>query len=200
MLDTRRYAPATERNREPILALLRQTLPAQGLVLEIASGTGQHSTYFAPHFPQLTWQPSDPTSEALTSIASWQAHEPSPNLLPPVYLDASAPIWPVAHCVAILCINMIHIAPWAATQGLMAGAQRVLAPGGLLYLYGPYKQAGQHTAPSNAQFDEALRAQDPAWGVRDLEAVVALAQTHGFTLGEKTAMPTNNLSVILRKS
>jgi len=200
MSDARRYAPATERNREPILALLQQILPAQGLVLEIASGTGQHSTYFAPHFPQLTWQPSDPTREALASIASWQAHEPSPNLLPPVHLDASAPVWPVAHCAAILCINMIHIAPWAATEGLMAGAERVLAPGGLLYLYGPYKQAGQHTAPSNAEFDQALRAQDPAWGVRDLETVVALAQTHGFTQGETRAMPANNLSVFWRKS
>ncbi len=197
--DARLYAPATERNRAPILEVLRGVLPQSGLVLEIASGTGQHITYFAPHFPQLIWQPSDPTPEYFSSLVSWCDHLPSPNLLPPIELDARHPHWPIKDCAAILCINMIHIAPWTAGLGLLAGAGRVLGTGGMLYLYGPFKQGGQHTAPSNEEFDRNLQAQDPNWGVRDLEEVIRCAQAQGLALAQVLPMPANNLSVIFHK-
>jgi Protein of unknown function (DUF938) len=200
MSDQRRYAPATERNREPILQVLKTIVPATGTVLEIASGSGQHSTFFAPHFPLVQWQPSDPDPECLASIASWQAAQPTPNLLPPLTLDAQYPdTWPITACDVMVCINMIHIAPWSATQGLLAGAQRILGPGGLLYLYGPFIQPEQPMAPSNQDFDAALRDQNPAWGIRDLTTVTDLARAHNLHRTTILTMPANNLSIIFCK-
>jgi hypothetical protein len=193
-------APAVARNRDPILTVLREVLPAAGTVLEIASGTGEHAVHFAAALPHLTWQPTDPDAQARTSIAANAAATGLTNLLPPLELDASAPVWPVTRADALVSINMIHISPWGATQGLMAGAARVLPAGAPLYLYGPYRRHGQHTAPSNAAFDESLRARDPEWGVRDLDEVVALAAGHGLALQRSVAMPANNLSVIFRRN
>ncbi len=189
-------APAVARNRDPILVVLRDVLPAAGMVLEIASGSGEHAVHFAAALPHLAWQPTDPDEQARGSIAAHAGQAKLANLLPPLELDAAAPVWPVTLADAIVSINMIHIAPWRATQGLMAGAARVLPAGAPLYLYGPYRQHGQHTAPSNVAFDESLRARNPAWGVRDLDAVVALAAEHGLTLRRTVAMPANNLSVV----
>jgi SAM-dependent methyltransferase len=192
-------APAVARNREPILAVLRRVLPERGLVLEIASGSGEHAVYFAAALPHLTWQPSDPDPEARDSIAAYRAAAQLPNLLPPLALDAASPNWPVAQSDMIVSINMIHIAPWVAAEGLMAGAERLLAAGGVLFLYGPFREHGQHTAPSNAAFDESLRSRNREWGVRDLDEVAALASRHGFALKERVAMPANNLSVVFRR-
>lgn len=195
--EVRRHAPATERNRDPILAVLRRVLPAEGLVLEIASGTGEHAAYFAAALPRLTWQPSDPDPEARASIAAWSSG--ATTVRPPLPLDAAAERWPIASADAVVCVNMVHIAPWAACAGLVRGAGRILPPGGVLFLYGPYRLGGAHTAPSNASFDAALRAQDPAWGVRDLEAVVDLADASGLTERETVQMPANNLSVVFER-
>lgn len=156
--EAKRHAPATARNRDAILAILQDALPTSGLVLEIASGTGEHIVDFAGHFPALTWQPSDYDRLGLASIAAWSAEAGHPNLRQPVQLDASADDWPIDQADAILCINMVHISPWAATQGLMAGAGRIVPPGGLLYLYGPYLRDGVDTAPSNLAFDANLKA------------------------------------------
>jgi SAM-dependent methyltransferase len=189
-------SPAVARNRDPILAVLRRVLPARGTVLEIASGTGEHAVHFATGLPHLTLQPTDPDTDALASIAAHRASAQLPNLLAPLVLDACAPSWPVTRADAVVAINMIHIAPWSAAEGLMAGAGRLLAPGGVPYLYGPFKENGRHTAPSNAAFDASLRARDPQWGVRDLDAVAALAREHGLALVERVAMPANNLSLV----
>lgn len=194
-----RFAPATARNRDPILAVLRRVLPATGTVLEIASGTGEHAAYFAKQLPHLTWQPSDAGASTLASIAAHRAAADAPNLLAPVALDATSPSWPVTQAAAIVSINMIHIAPWSAAQGLIAGAARLLAPGAPLYLYGPFMENGRHTAPSNAAFDTGLRAQNSGWGVRDLDEVCALADRHGFDFIERVAMPANNLSLVFRR-
>jgi SAM-dependent methyltransferase len=191
-----RIAPAVARNRDPILAVLRRVLPAQGKVLEIASGTGEHAAYFASHLPHLTWQPSDIEPSALASIAAHRASAGAANLLEAIRLDATAPVWPITQADAIVSINMIHIAPWAAAQGLMAGANRMLSAGQILYLYGPFKENGRHTAPSNASFDASLRAQDESWGVRDSTQVCELAALHGFEFVERVAMPANNLSLV----
>lgn len=199
MVDARQQAPAAARNRAPILEVLRRILPAEGTVLELASGTGEHVVHFAQALPGLTFQPSDPGAAARASIAGWIAATGVGNVLPPVALDAAARPWPVTAADAILCINMIHISPWAATQGLMAGAAALLSPGAPLYLYGAYKRGGRHTAPSNEAFDRDLRARDPSWGVRDLEAVAALAAAHGFGPPEVVDMPANNLSVVFRR-
>jgi hypothetical protein len=192
-------APAVARNRDPILGILRDMLPAAGTVLEIASGSGEHAVYFAAALPHLVWQPTDPDVQALRSIAAHAAAAGLANLLPPLELDACASAWPVARADAVVSINMIHIAPWRAAQGLMAGAARTLPPGAPLYLYGPFREQGRHTAPSNAAFDASLRARDPEWGVRDLDEVVALAAGHGLTPAGWTAMPANNLSVVFRR-
>jgi SAM-dependent methyltransferase len=197
-------APAVARNREPILAVLRRVvplpiLPARGLVLEVASGSGEHAIYFAAALPHLTWQPSDPDPEARASITAYRAAAPLPNLLPPLALDAASPNWPVTLADMIVSVNMIHIAPWAAAEGLMAGAERLLPAGGVLFLYGPFRERGQHTAPSNAAFDESLRARNREWGVRDLDEVAVLASRHGLALEERVAMPANNLSVVFRR-
>ena len=198
MTDHRRSAPHVARNAAPIVEVLRDVLPERGLVLEIASGSGEHALHFARLFPDLLFQPSDPEPAALRSIDAWRAEAGLSNLLPALALDVRAAEWPIAAADAILCINMIHISPWAATEGLMRGAGRLLAPAAPLYLYGPYRQAGVETAPSNEAFDESLRMRDPDWGVRDLEAVVAEAARNGLRLERVTPMPANNLSVVLR--
>src|SRR5215207_7320938 len=198
LFDGALTSPSVARNREPILAVLRRVLPARGIVLEIASGTGEHAMHFAAALPELTWQPTDRDPEARRSIAARRAAAVLPNLLSPLELDAAAPSWPVERADAIVAINMIHIAPWSAAEGLMAGAARLLAPGGILYLYGPYQENGRHTAPSNAAFDASLRARDPEWGVRDVGAVAELAARHGLALAERVAMPANNLSLVFR--
>lgn len=197
--DIRLFAPSAQRNRDPILAVLREALPTTGLVLEIASGSGEHAVHFAAALPLLSFQPSDPNAEARASIDAW-AHEVAlQNLLPALPLDASTPGWPLARADAVICINMIHISPWAATQGLIAEAARLLPPGGPLYLYGPYRQSGVPLAPSNAAFDESLRGRDPRWGLRELDEVAMLAASAGFGPPEVTAMPANNLSVVFRR-
>jgi SAM-dependent methyltransferase len=198
--DNALTAPAVARNRDPILAVLREVLAAPGTVLEIASGSGEHAVHFASALPHLVWQPTDPDAEARRIIAAHAARAQLPNLLPPLELDAAAAAWPVERADAIVSINMIHIAPWRAAEGLMAGAGRLLAPGAPLYLYGPYRQHGRHTAPSNAAFDESLKARDPEWGVRDLDEVAELASRHGLALQRTVAMPANNLSVIFRRN
>jgi SAM-dependent methyltransferase len=213
-LDARQYAPATQRNREPILEVLLQVLPPRGTVLEVSSGTGEHAVFLAPRLHPRHWIPSDPNPVARASIAAWQEHCPADNLYPPIALDARDPVWAVEQdelpeplpdmdfkrdpIVAIVNINMIHIAPWSACLGLMAGAGRILPSGGILYLYGPFKQAGKHMAPSNADFDESLRSQNSDWGVRDLDDVVAVAQAQHLSLVKTCAMPANNLSVIFQ--
>ncbi|SOY68106.1 DUF938 domain-containing protein [Cupriavidus taiwanensis] len=197
--DARRMAPATERNREPILAVLRQVLPASGTVLEIASGTGQHAVHFAAALPGLTWQPSDPDAAARASIAAWTAHAGLTNVRTPLALDVCRQPWGIDAADAVVCINMLHIAPWAAAEALFAGAGKLLGPGGVLFLYGPYRRGGAHTAPSNAAFDAQLRATDPDWGVRDMEAVIALGEAQGLRCDEPVPMPANNFCLVLRK-
>ena len=199
MSEARRSAPHVARNTAPILEVLREVLPAKGLVLEVASGSGEQSAAFAGAFPKLLWQPSDPDPAALASIEAWREHLGLFNLLPAVWLDASAVGWPIASAEALVCINMVHISPWAATEGLMRGAGRLLEPGAPLYLYGPYRQQGVPTAPSNEAFDQSLRARNPDWGLRDLEDVIAAAGEHGLALERVVPMPANNLSVVFRR-
>jgi hypothetical protein len=177
--EVRRHAPATARNRVAITSVLAHILPKQGTVLEIASGTGEHIVHFAQRFPNLHWQPSDYDRAGLDSIAAWRAETGLPNLLPPVQIDASSPAWPVYHADAILCINMVHISPWKATQGLFVGASCLMPPDAPLYLYGPYLEADEDTAKSNLAFDQSLRSRNPEWGLRDRDAVIALAQNNG---------------------
>ena len=199
-LDDARNAPATARNREPILAVLREILPSQGTVLEIASGTGEHAVHFAAGLDHLTWQPSDPDAEARRSIAAHAASGRLANVRPPLELDASAAVWPITHADAIVSINMIHIAPWTAAEGLMAGAERLLAPGRPLFLYGPYREGDRALAPTNAAFDTSLKSRDPAWGLRELDDVTALARRHGLSLERRIEMPANNLSLVFRRN
>jgi SAM-dependent methyltransferase len=198
--DPRAFAPASQRNRQPILEVLARVLPGSGLVLEVASGGGEHALWFAQHLRPLAWQPSDPDPACRRSIAAHAAGVHCPTLKPPLDLDVTEAIWPIERADAIVGINLVHIAPWAATEGLMAGSARVLPPGGVLYLYGPYKRGGEHSAPSNAAFDESLRAHNPAWGLREVEAVTDSAQAQGLTLGEIVEMPANNLSLIFTRS
>jgi SAM-dependent methyltransferase len=197
--DPRQLAPATQRNREPILAVLREVLPTQGQVLEVASGSGEHAVHFAAAFPGLVFQPSDPDPAALASIDAWAGESTLPNLRPAIRLDASAPRWPVTEADAILCINMIHISPWAATEGLVRQAAELLPAGGPLYLYGPYRQSEVPLAPSNAVFDDSLRRRNPKWGLRELDSVAELARAAGFGAPAVTTMPANNLSVVFRR-
>ncbi|MFM9942471.1 MAG: DUF938 domain-containing protein [Hyphomicrobiaceae bacterium] len=226
--DHRRYAPAAARNRDAIREVLCRVLPTRGLVLEIASGSGEHVTHIAAACgPDLIFQPSDPEPAARASIDAWRATLGLTNVRPAMALDAAAPEWPLSHADAVLCINMIHIAPWSATVGLVQGAARILAPvslaapsaahpqpaslaapsaahpqpaQGLLYLYGPFRRQGHHTAPSNERFDADLRQQNPLWGVRDLEAVAALAAAAGFAPPQIEPMPANNLSLLFYRS
>ncbi|MBW6399479.1 DUF938 domain-containing protein [Roseomonas sp. HJA6] len=197
--DPRRFAPAALRNRDPILAVLRDTLPETGLVLEIASGSGEHVIHFAAALPGLTFQPSDPDPSARASIDAWVAESSASNIRPALALDAAAAHWPVAQASAALCINMIHISPWTATEGLLRGTASILPPDAPLLLYGPYRRGGAHTALSNAAFDDDLRARNPAWGVRDLEAVAELAAEWGFGPPAVTEMPANNLILVFRR-
>lgn len=194
----KRSAPATERNREPIAAVLREVLAEWGTLLEIASGTGEHAVYFAGLFPDWMWQPTDPDPAALESSAAWSAEAGTPNLLDPIWLDASAHPWPVSAADAILCINMVHISPWEATVGLMRGAGRALGTGAPLILYGPYRRAGHPTAPSNEAFDGSLKARNPEWGLRELEAVRAEAARRALLLERIVEMPANNLTLVFR--
>lgn len=195
-----RSSPSTARNRDPILQVLRGCLPAEGLVLEIAAGAGEHALYSAAAFPDLQWQPTDQDPEALASIAAWRDHAGTPNLLEPLALNATRPeTWPVDRADAIVNINMIHISPWTATMGLMAGAGLILPMNGVLYLYGPFLERDVPTAPSNQEFDSSLRRRNLKWGLRRLEEVAAMALLHGLRLSERIEMPANNLSLIFRK-
>ena len=198
-LDRRQFSPSAARNRDPVLAVLQRLLPTEGLVLEIGSGTGEHAVHFARHLPALRWQPSDADAAALASIADWVAHAALPNLLPPLCFDLAAAPWPVAGADAIVAINVLHYSPWSTTPVLFAAAAEVLPVGGVVVCYGPYRRAGAHTAPSNADFDEWLRSVDPRFAVRDLEAVEAEARRNGFVLEEVVDMPANNFSLVFRR-
>jgi SAM-dependent methyltransferase len=195
----RLVSPSAERNKGPVAEVLKRALPDRGLVLEIGSGTGQHVVHFAQETPHLTWQPSERDPECLQSIALWIAAEGSANVLAPLRLDVGEQPWPVASAAAVVSLNMIHIAPWDAGMALIRGAAAVLEPGAVLFLYGPFRRAAMHTSPSNEAFDRQLRAQNPAWGVRDLEEVARYAAAHDFGPPETHDMPANNLSVVLRK-
>lgn len=226
MTDYRQYAPATERNRQPILTVLKRVLPPAGTVLEIASGTGEHITFFASQLRHLRWIASEPTEQGRQSIQAWGEALPTDNLLlPPLNLDVSMRPWPVEagdiepgdikrsittdrletdremaqSITAIVAINMIHICRWEMCEHLMSGAERILPSAGQLYLYGPFKRSQQHTAPSNEAFDRMLQDRNPAWGIRDLEAVVATAQRHHLQLTEVIDMPANNFSVVFTR-
>jgi SAM-dependent methyltransferase len=199
--DGARTSPATVRNREPILEVLRPRLSTGARVLEVASGAGEHAMFLASALPGVRWQPSDRDPEALASIAAWRQAVGPANLAAPSRLDAAdLATWPAEPFEAVVCINMVHISPWIASEGLMAGAARVLAPGGRLFLYGPYVEAGVETAPSNLSFDESLKRRDPAWGLRDLADVKALAAANGLEFAERIAMPANNLIVVFVKA
>lgn len=192
-------SPAAERNKQPIWEVLSGVLPASGTVLEIASGTGQHVLHFANAQPQLRWQPSDPDPALLDSIRMHRRGAVHGNVLEPLQLDVLEWPWPIEHADAVLCINMIHIAPWSATTGLFAGAAALLAPGRPLVLYGPFRIDGRHTAASNAAFDASLKTRNADWGVRDLERVTEVAALHGFSFAAAIAMPANNFVVEYRR-
>ena len=196
-----RHAPATLRNRDPILAVLTRVLPAAGLLLEVASGSGEHAAFIAPRLPAgWDWQPSEASLDALADIDGHASNADCSRIRPAIVLNTCDYVWPVRSAGAVLCCNMIHIAPWEAAEGLFAGASRILANGAPLILYGPFKRNGAHTAPSNQSFDDGLRARDPRWGVRCLDTeVVPLAEQSGFALDEAVAMPANNLTVIFRR-
>jgi cyclopropane fatty-acyl-phospholipid synthase-like methyltransferase len=196
--DGRWLAAPAERNRDAILAELKRVLPNSGLVLEIASGTGQHVIHFANALPRLTWQPSDADAAFRRSVEAWIAKETPANVRAPVDLDVLRQPWPIARADAVLCINMIHVSPWAATQALLDGAKAVLPRDGVLFLYGPYRRFGRHTAASNEAFDMQLQASNPEWGLRDLETVLEVAKEAGFSSVGVVDMPANNFSVVLR--
>lgn len=198
--DARKFAPAAARNRAAILDVLGPRLPSRGRLLEIASGSGEHTMHFAAAHPAVTFQPSDPDPTNRASIEAWAAHLGLPNVKRALDIDATATFAPVTAADVVVSINIIHIAPWNATVGLVRNAATVLTAGGLLFLYGPYRRNGAHTAPSNEAFDQSLKASDPAWGVRDLEAVIALAEDAGFDPPEVVEMPANNLSVMFRRA
>ncbi len=193
------FAPAAERNRQPILDVLRRVLPAEGLVLEVASGTGQHVDFFSEQLPRLHWQPSDASAQALESIASRVDEAARENFCPPVELDVRTARWPIAKADAVLCINMIHISPWEASEALFQGASAVLAAAAPLITYGPYRIHGTHSSASNAAFDESLRSRNPRWGVRDIDELKELAGRTGFALTERVPMPANNMTLIWRR-
>ena len=196
--EAKRHAPATARNRDAIADMLSGILPASGTILEIASGTGEHIVHFAGAFPHLLWQPSDHDVLGLESISAWSAEAGLPNLLPPVLIDASAPDWPVARADALLCINMVHISPWAATAGLLRNAVRVLGPSEPLCIYGPFRQRDVPLAESNAAFDASLRQQNPEWGLRSVEDINQTASENGLRLDQIVEMPANNLLLVFR--
>jgi len=195
----RRQAPAAARNVEPIGDVLADWLPSDGLVLEIASGTGEHALAFGRRFPHLDWQPSDPDPAALASITAWSEEGPE-NLNPPLLLDVRDPIWPVERADAVLCINMVHISPWEASLGLIDGAARMLGESGVLILYGPWLVDGIETAPSNLAFDADLKARDPHWGLRRVSTFAAAAALRGLFLADQRVMPANNRMLLFRRS
>ncbi|MDB5592720.1 DUF938 domain-containing protein [Enterovirga sp.] len=192
-------SPSAARNRDPILAVLRRELPGRGTVVEVASGSGEHAVYMAAALAGILWQPTDRDPEALASIAAHREAAGLANLLPPLRLDAAAPSWPVETADAIVAVNMIHIAPWRAAEGLMAGAGRILPAAGALILYGPFAEAGRELAPSNVAFDESLRLRNPEWGLREIGQVGAEAARHGLTLAARHEMPANNLTLVFRR-
>jgi SAM-dependent methyltransferase len=197
---SRRHAPATLRNRDPILAVLRRVLPRAGTVLEIGSGSGEHAAYFAAALPPLRWQPSDRTSDDFADIAAWARDGGAATVEPALILDAAADAWPLSQADAVFSANVAHIAPWSVMQGLLRGAARMLPRGGPLVLYGPFMRDGLHTAASNAAFDIELRRRDPSWGIRDLTEVITEGRRHGLQLDETVEMPANNLTLVMRRS
>jgi len=197
--DGKWFTSSAERNKDPILAVLARVLPRRGVVLEIASGTGQHILHFANALPGLAWQPSDRDPELRESIALRVKEQQLANVNRPINLDVTRLPWPLQTADAVVCINMIHVAPWSATLALLEGAKALLPTQHVLFLYGPYRRFGQHTSKSNEQFDSDLRAQDPQWGLRDLEAVSEVAASSGFVLAEVVEMPANNFSVIFKR-
>ncbi len=201
MNDLRRFAPATARNRDPILEVLRRVVSPGANVLEIASGTGEHAVFLAPRLQVASWQPTDPDAESRRSIDAWRTQARAERVLPALDLDVTFQPWPPLQASpdVITCVNMIHISPWIACEALFEGAAGLLAPGKVLYLYGPYRRGGAHTAPSNEAFDASLKARNPEWGVRDLEEVEQTGARHGFVLRDVVEMPANNLSVIFER-
>ncbi|MGF1527576.1 MAG: DUF938 domain-containing protein [Candidatus Competibacterales bacterium] len=197
--DHRLYYPATQRNRDPILGVLKAVLPPQGTVLELAAGSGEHAVYFAPRFPRLQWLPSDPDSRARESIDAWRQSEGVANVAKALALAAEDRPWPANDLAAVVAVNVLHVAPWSTTEGLLAGAARHLIPGGVLYLYGPFAVDGHHTSPGNAEFDASLRRQNPALGLRDTRDVTAKAEDFGLILEASIPMPANNLSLVWRR-
>lgn len=194
-----RQAPAAERNRAPLWTVLAPRLPATGDVLEIASGTGEHAAWFAAERPGLVWQPSDGDPDALDAIAARVTLAALDNPRPPLRLDVHDRPWRVAPVDAVLCVNLLHVAPWSAAEALLAGAAEVLRAGSGLFVYGPFKKAGKHTAESNARFDEVLRARDPSYGIRDLDDIAALARSSGLRHAETVDMPANNLTLVFER-
>jgi cyclopropane fatty-acyl-phospholipid synthase-like methyltransferase len=201
-MDARQQSPSTARNREPILAELRRLLPSDAKVLELASGTGEHAVFFARALPGVRWMPSDPDAAARASIAAWIDAEGLANVAAPAEIDVAEQSWGVeaqGPFDALVAINMIHISPWEATLGLMAGAGRLLRTGGVLATYGAYKRAGRHTAPSNEAFEQWLTARDARFGVRDLADVEAAAHARGLSLREVVEMPANNFLLVIER-
>ncbi len=200
-MDKRQFSPACERNKDPILVVLKQHLPDQPHVLEVASGSGEHGHYFCQQLPHIIWQPSDIDPRYQESVVAWQKHQPLDNFLPPLTLNMTDETWfnNVKNTInSMFNANMAHISPWAATEGLFNGAGQVLNPNGKLFLYGPFKIEGQHTAPSNSEFDKSLKARNPQWGIRNLEDITALAKQNGLVIEQKIAMPANNFMLIFR--
>jgi hypothetical protein len=200
LFDRRRQSPAAARNALPVLDVLRSILPPSGLVLEVASGTGEHAVHFAKALPGLVWRPSDPSADARASVDAWAAAMGVTNMRRALDLNAADQRWPISQADAIICINMVHISPWAATEGLMHGAGALLAPGAPLYLYGPFRRAGVATARSNEAFDADLRRRDPAWGLRNLDDITDCAGRARLKLDGLVEMPANNMSLVFRRS
>ncbi len=205
MTDDRIFAPATARNRDPILEQLKILLPEKAAVLEIASGTGEHGAYFSEHLPNIIWQPTNYDQQHLKSTAAWQRHTARTNYLPVLELDATSEVWPMEtsqnalNFNAIFNANMIHISPWQVTEGLFKGAARVLPASGMLILYGPYKVDGKHTSQSNVEFEEWLKAQDSSFGVRDIDDVTQEAKKNGLMHRKSISMPANNFIQLFEK-
>lgn len=199
LAEGRLVSPSAERNKGPIVDVLKRVLPDHGLILEVSSGTGQHIVHFAREMPHLHWQPTERDDGCLRSIAGWRAAEELPNVGEPLRLDVADRPWPIGPVAAVVCINMIHIAPWTAAEALIRGAEATIVAGGILFLYGPFSRSGKHTAASNDAFDRQLRANNPDWGVRDLGDVTRFAEQHGFEAPETFDMPANNLSVVFRR-
>lgn len=199
-MDARQYAPATQRNRKPILEILSKHLASNSNILEVASGTGEHGVFFASHCKSWYWIPSDINPQARESITAWKNINQVENLALPLTIDVTQENWiketKDLTIDAIVNINMIHISPWSACLGLIEGANKILSPGGILYFYGPFKRDGEHTAESNATFDRSLRDRNSEWGIRNLETVIQTAAKANLRLQEVREMPANNLSVI----